>query len=107
MHTVIMAQIYKQLLLKGENCKEQIWMKCQLFKKENRFSSAASILEDEVLSLEQRFENIYKAHEEILLEKIHKVYFFVNDDGSNWGQILLDCISFEQDSKIDLKKIDP
>lgn len=24
MHTVIMAQIYKQLLLKGENCKEQI-----------------------------------------------------------------------------------
>lgn len=107
LHAVIMAQIYKQLLIKGENCKQQIWMKCHLFKTEQSFSRAATILEEEVLSLEQRFENIYRAHEEILVEKIQKAFFFVNDDGANWGQVVEECLAFEHNPELNLKKIDP
>ena len=32
LHAILMAQIYKQLLIKGKNCNEQIWLKSQLLK---------------------------------------------------------------------------
>lgn len=71
-----MARIYQQFLLKGKNCKEQIWMKSQLLKRDKDTLKVSDHIEDEIISLEQKFENIYKAYESVIFQKIYDVNFY-------------------------------
>lgn len=55
LHSTIMARIYSQFLIKGKNCKEQIWGKSQLLKGDKDTLKVSDQIENEIISLEQKF----------------------------------------------------
>lgn len=102
LHATLMARIYSQLLLKGKNCREQIWMKSQLLKSDKQTLEVSNSIENEIISLKHKFENVYLAHESIILERVNSVYFY-----QDWTSEFISTWNLTDKDVADLPKFDP
>lgn len=64
-------------------------MKTELLKFEKSNLIVSELIENEILSLEQKFENVYLAYESIILDKINHVYFYLGWHKDFMGAMIL------------------
>lgn len=77
-------------------------MKFELLKKGKKNTQISELIQNEILSLEQKFENVYLGYESIILDKINSVYFF-----KNWEVVFLNAMTWEKEYLGEYPTFDP
>jgi hypothetical protein len=77
-------------------------LKFELLKKGKKNTQISELIQNEILSLEQKFENVYLGYESIILDKINSVYFF-----KNWEVVFLNAMTWEKEYLGEYPTFDP
>lgn len=77
-------------------------MKSQLLKSDKQTLEVSNSIENEIISLKHKFENVYLAHESIILERVNSVYFY-----QDWTSEFISTWNLTDKDVADLPKFDP
>lgn len=77
-------------------------MKSQLLRTDEATLPAADVIDNEVISLQQKFENIFLAYQSIILDKLNSVYFF-----KNWKNNFMETLTLEKAEMKGMPIFDP